>query len=480
MHSRRKYIIGLTLIGCLAQAQEVSWVQTYEISPHATSAFDVIHLPGQGFVVCGSALFPPDSGDFQGWVMHTDLQGNVVWSQTYGSAHAETFESVALLNNQLWIAGHRDSAAGPDVYVWPLLCRISLTGDSLWSLTFPDWQLGHRFHRILATPEGNLCVTSDYPVLSELDTLGNILWSIRGPERHSGIRALAPLPEGGVVVACNTGPIPNYWTDTTAIRVYWVNEEGIVTDSADFTDYRWNHAECILPISQNEVIVGGFTQPGEVFYDEYPLVFRIDRAGQVDWQFVGNLEYIGRIVSGVQSVNDSIWAVSYNLHSELGARDPLLHVFDRNGNPQGLLPIDADPSGYSYDYAYATAFVEPAAIIITGASSISSSPWKAFLALVSSTSGTDKKWRGTQNLPVRAELNMTLSAETAIIELPELVQGEVSVVIYDILGRTVYQTRQLMSNTQLMSFPMRAPSGMYFVTATNAQHQWHGRAVLCR
>jgi hypothetical protein len=471
MFPRHSCFIGLLFVAYLAQAQEVSWVRTYEVSPHASSAWDVIHLPGGGFVAAGDALFPPDSGSFQGWVMRTDLRGEIVWSRLYGTTASEGFTSLTLMNSQLWIVGNNSS--------WPILYQITLSGDSLWSRTFTDGQLGHGLNRVLATPDEHLLITTSHPVLAKLDTLGNVIWSIRGPEYHSQVNALALLPEGGYVVACNTNSLWQY-EDTIAIRIYWVNEGGTILDSVDFSHYAWNEADCILPISQDEVIVGGFTEPGYQSYNEYPLVFQTDRTGQVDWEFVGTHDYLGRTVSGVHLVNDSVWAVTYNLYLEFGTQSLYMCMFDLSGNLHGGLAVDVSPMGNSNDNAYATAFVEPASIIITGATSMISSPWKAFLALVSSTSGTDEKWRGTHNLPVRAELKVILSAETAIIELPEPIQGEVSIVIYDILGRTIYQTRQLMLNTQFVSFPMRVPSGMYFVTATNTQHQWHGRAVLCR
>jgi len=471
MLPKHSCLIGLVFVSYLLQAQEVNWVQTYEVSPHGTGAFDVISLSAQGFVVAGNAIFPPDSGNFQGWVMRTDLQGDVVWSRTYGDSTPETFTSVTLMNNQLWIAGHNSS--------WPILYRIDLMGDSLWYKVFSEWELGRRLDRILATPDGNLLVTSDHPVVSKLNALGNLVWSVRGPEYHNTVRALALLPDGGYVVACNTNYIWDF-QDTIAIRIYWVNEEGVVLDSADFTHYRWNYADCILPISQDEVVVGGFSQPGQAFYDEYPLVFRINRAGQVAWEFIGSLDDIGREITGVQVVNDTIWAVSYNLHSELGARSPYMYIFDPSGDLQGGLVIDVSPVGDSYDDVRAIASVQPAAIIVAGSTFGLGSVFKAFLAQISSASGTGEKWRGTKDLPLRAEFNIILGSETAVIELPEPIQGEVSIVIYDILGRTVYRTRQLMSNTQFVSFPMRAPSGMYFVTATHGQHQWHGKAILCR
>lgn len=214
MRLRSLCFLGLVLATCVVCAQEVSWVQTYEISPPATSASDVVHLPGQGFIVAGGALFPPDSGSFQGWIMRTDLRGHIVWSRIYGTIASESFTSLALMNNELWVAGHNSS--------WPILYRISLTGDSLWSRTFPDWQLGYDFNCVLATPDEHLLVTTSHPVLAKLDTLGNIIWSIRGPEFHNTVKALALLPEGGYVVACNTNSIWQY-QDTIAIRIYWVN-----------------------------------------------------------------------------------------------------------------------------------------------------------------------------------------------------------------------------------------------------------------
>jgi hypothetical protein len=317
----------------------------------------VIQLPSQGFIIAGIAIFPPDSGSFQGWVMRTDLQGDVVWSRTYGTLAPESFTSLTLMNNELWVAGQDN--------LWPILYRFSLTGDSLWSRTFTDWQLGHGLICVLATPDEHLLVTTSHPVLAKLDTLGNVMWSIRGPEYHSAVKALALLPEGGYVVACNTNFLSQY-EDTIAIRIYWVNEGGVILDSVDFSHYTWNEANCILPISQDEVIVGGLTEPGYQSFNEYPLVFRTDRTGQVSWEFVGTSEYIGRTVSGVHLVNDSIWAVSYNLHSEFGEQSPYMYIFDPSGDLQGGLVIDVSPVGDSYDDVRAIASVQPAAIIVAG------------------------------------------------------------------------------------------------------------------
>ncbi len=339
--------------------------------------------------------------------------------------------------------------------------------------------MGRRLDRILATPDADLVVTSDYPVLSKVDTLGNVMWSLRGPEYHNNVRALALLPEGGYVVACNTNWIWDF-QDTIAIRIYWVDEGGVILDSVDFSHYRWNHADCILPLSQDEVIVGGFSQPGHAFYDEYPLVFRADRTGQIAWEFVGDLDYIGRKVSGVQLVNDSIWAVSYNLHSELGPRMPLMRILDQAGRVHGQLLIDISPFGDSYDNAYAMAPVEPAATIITGATSISSSAWKAFLALVSSTSAVDDPTGDAIGSPVSDRLTVNLSPGTATIRLPERVSGELTVTVYNILGQTVYQARPIISNSNSVTIPLNVSSGRYFITASHVRQRWTGSMTVLR
>ena len=116
---------------------QLLWMRTYF---HGTisAGFSVSQTTDSGFIISGNTEKINDSGDFDGWLLKTDSNGDTLWTRTYGGTGHEIAYSVLQTEDGGYIfAGSSDSPpASPFKDVW--IVRTDSLGDTLWTKTLGD------------------------------------------------------------------------------------------------------------------------------------------------------------------------------------------------------------------------------------------------------------------------------------------------------------------------------------------------------
>jgi hypothetical protein len=123
------YILELTTIKCLSQ----DWPKVFGDDIRAYGE-ELLEQYDQGYHICGSIL--RDASHFKyGWLIKTDINGNVLWDKKFGEGNRENFflDFDQTSDQGLIISG---ATAQYDIEIDPLFIKLDLCGDIEWCKIF--------------------------------------------------------------------------------------------------------------------------------------------------------------------------------------------------------------------------------------------------------------------------------------------------------------------------------------------------------
>lgn len=128
LNQTQAYIIKIDELGA------IEWSKTYG-GASAENAKDIVQLKDSGYLIVG--LTNSFGKMYQGYVLRIDKNGELLWQKNYGGDDWEMFHRVALLSDTTFVVvgeTYSYGAGSKDAYV--LKCTID--GDTLWSKTYGD------------------------------------------------------------------------------------------------------------------------------------------------------------------------------------------------------------------------------------------------------------------------------------------------------------------------------------------------------
>lgn len=158
------------------------WTKTYG-GTDSDEGYSVQLTSDGGYIIVGETCsygIPTGSADV--WLIKTDANGNILWSQNYGGSLTDFGNSVQLTSDGGYIiaAGTWSYGAG---YTDAYLIKTDISGNSLWTQTY-----GNSFYdtaySIQQTADGGYIFTGDYGYadytndvwLVKTDVSGNTIW----------------------------------------------------------------------------------------------------------------------------------------------------------------------------------------------------------------------------------------------------------------------------------------------------------------
>ena len=202
-------------------AGKLLWNQTYGGAQSVEGAFSVSELADGGVALAGFGVV--NTSDDYVWLVRTDADGELLWSQTYGGwknddaaamiALADGGLALAGATNSIDLPGGQKSAGGYDM----LLVRTDANGTLLWNQTYGGSGNDEAF-AVTALADGGLALagftnSSDLPGgqttagdydfwVVRTDAAGKLLWNktFGGPFRDEAF-GLTSLADGGLVLA---------------------------------------------------------------------------------------------------------------------------------------------------------------------------------------------------------------------------------------------------------------------------------------
>jgi len=188
-----------------AQSPGILWTKVYGGSA-SDIAYSVQPTNDNGFVAVGvTHSFGIGNGDI--WLVKLDSLGDTVWTHTYGGTGNDVGNSVDITTDGGYvIAGWTDSSGTGDYDLY--LLRTDEEGTMLWTNTYggPRADVGYSVEETsdggyIAVGKTNHLGTSDV-YLVKVDSLGNLLWTrMHGGSQDEWGRCVQENYHGGFVIA---------------------------------------------------------------------------------------------------------------------------------------------------------------------------------------------------------------------------------------------------------------------------------------
>ena len=226
-------------------------------------------------------------GEYDIYVVKTDIDGNNVWAKTYGTPISEGVVDFVQTNDDGFIiCGTDDVEFGEDNDV--LLIKIDSDGNLLWSKTIGG-NLYEVPKKIKRTDSNGYIVIGNYTgpaadtdiFVFETDSLGNLLWSkLFGSILWDYGFDILPLSDGGSVF---TGSIQDTTVYSDDVFFAKLSKDGDTVWTKLYGDQFSNYGSAICKTNDNGYAIVGRTEndfgDGE---NTYPLLIKTDIFGNTN------------------------------------------------------------------------------------------------------------------------------------------------------------------------------------------------------
>lgn len=313
------YMLTTVIAGLTAKLNAQTFCKTYG-GPGSDIAFDLIAAQTGGYVICGRTASFGQGGD-DAYLIRTDEDGDILWSQSIGGSNDEAALALTETNGRnIVFAGYTSSfgAGSFDCYV----VMTDSTGNILWTRTIGGTG-DDKAHSVIATADGGIVIsgtTDSYGLgsydayVTKLDSLGNVLWTrtIGGTQSELGsiIVSVKPVgfdlvetPDGGIVIAGHT---KSYTANTNGdAYVVKIDNSGNIIWSTAIGDTGNDNVESIALTPDGGFIVAGYTSLPFASSGTEAYAVKLDSLGNLEWT-----RAVGDMVSGTFSADMAFDVVS--------------------------------------------------------------------------------------------------------------------------------------------------------------------------
>jgi hypothetical protein len=282
------FVLSVFFVGAadaVAQAPDIEWTNTYGGDGHE-SVYSIQKLP-TGYVLAGyTSSYGAGNGDF--WLIRTDLNGDSLWTRTYGDHDAQLGKHVIVSSDGDFVMTGRHEKSGlPRLNVW--LVKPDANGNSplynSYGETYDEFG-----ECIVEADDGGFAIAgyvdhssvgTSYDVLLVRTNAGaDSLW-IRsyGGTGNDEAYHVDVTNDGGFVVAGWTGSFGAGHQDVWLIRT---DANGDTLWTRTYGGTRYDYGYCVRATDDGGFVVAGKTfSYGAGDYDMYLVKTNAD--GDVEW-----------------------------------------------------------------------------------------------------------------------------------------------------------------------------------------------------
>lgn len=287
------------------------------------------------------------------YLVKTDTAGNVLWTRTYGGPGTDNGWSVHEHAGRLVLAGFTDSSGAGDFDCY--LIETNLEGEMQWSKTFGG-EGKDRCWGVLPMGDGGYVLVGETTsfgsgaedcYLIKTDASGNDVWSRTfGGEKGDRCFSIAQADDGGFVLAGQT-----YSEGAGDRDVYLIKTDaaGKQQWSKTFGGSVSDVGHSVARTAEGDFIVTGYTSSLAITEDD-PYLIKIDAGGEVQWTRVIPMEGVNHTITGEQTTDGGFILGGFSEFSSTGARGALLVKVDGEGNLEWFRDILLTTEGRSVGY----------------------------------------------------------------------------------------------------------------------------------
>ena len=358
-------MVGLLPISSHCQGWEVTFGA--EKTDEGKAIIQSIDL---GYIAVGVSNSFGEDSDQDVYVVRTDVDGTVIWSEIYDDGVFEdALAAIELSDRSIVIAGYIETTIfdNPDVY----LLKISKDGDRIWSRTF-ETPLAQRALDIQPTPDGGFILSGDIAESEETTKTDAFLMKVNADGDQEWMQtygfegindqanAVAVLTDGYAF----TGETENQEENTSDddIITYRVNLEGAiiwerrVASQINDTHQADSAEDLLIAQDGNLIIVGSIYNASQAY------VRKIDLNGELIWEQIFGDVLIDRLNDGIILPDGGIAVTGWTdaSSSEVNA---LIARLDADGNLLWSRGLGSDTFFY---LGAAIAMTEEGGFVVTG------------------------------------------------------------------------------------------------------------------
>ena len=233
------------------------------IGNNQTDEFYSAIAASDGFVLLG--LSSNNGGNQpQAWVVKINLDGNVIWDNTYSFAQDTVAKSGILSpDGDYMVAGYTDPITAGNYRF--LLMKITPDGNLVWNQTYGG-DGSQEAHSMTSAPDGYVIVgdtqTSNANIhawVLKVDFNGAQLWAETvGGKNADSPSFVTPASGGGYLVS---GFTFSWGAGNRDFWLFKISDSGQVSWSCTQGNKGYQESYAILPAGQNQYIMAGWTDP---------------------------------------------------------------------------------------------------------------------------------------------------------------------------------------------------------------------------
>ncbi len=344
------YLLKLNSVG------DTIWTATYggDLTEYG---YDIQKTPDGGFILVGSTR-SFGNGKRDVYLLKVDSLGEVMWSRTYGGAEDDEGCSVRVTGGGYIICGTTSSSGAgySDLY----LIRTNVDGDTLWTRTFGSTG-GESGSAVREVADGGYIAVGSTGSFGEgyssiylvrVGSSGDSLWAVAlGGNKADFGSDVEVAQDGGLIIVGSTASYGAGYSDVYLIKT---DISGVPLWEKTFGGVNDDHGYSISPLRGGGYIITGTTESfGAQSVDIYAI--RTDIFGNQIWGFNygGSKSDFGRMVFQDQAQDYIVLGYSYSYSN--GGSDIYIAKLGGDATPVD----DDDPIGISSGYALSQNYPNP-------------------------------------------------------------------------------------------------------------------------
>jgi hypothetical protein len=340
------------------------WTKKFE-PENVESANDIKQTADGGYIITGVTYI---LGNQDVLLVKTNSVGDIVWTKVFGGTGQDEGLSIQQTNDDGYIiCGWTTSygAGWSNVY----LIKTNLNGDTLWTRTYGGVNSEYGFS-VQQTNDGGYIIggiTDSFGAggedvyLIKINATGEMMWqkTYGGADKDEGWFC-RQTNDGGYIIAGTTKSFAvGILQDAYLIKTD-ADGDTLWTKSYGYGDDEW--AGCVQQTADGGYIIVGLTASfGGIFSDNIYLI-KTDENGTIEWEEAFGNDYTRDVGNYVQQTNDGGYIVTgYGMRTESGSNDIYLIKTDSNGYASGVrfrieydneLNLYPNPSDGSFTYEF--------------------------------------------------------------------------------------------------------------------------------